>query len=73
MNMDELEEMLAEVLPAGFQLETDKRGQVIVYTGLCLNDDGELEDFEPEPDEEDLDVNGEDFERLEEDEEEDDE
>lgn len=68
MNMDELEEMLAEVLPAGFQLDTNKRGQVIVFTGLCLNDDGELEDFEPEPDEEDLELNGEDFEPLEEEE-----
>jgi hypothetical protein len=69
MNLDDLEEMLAEVLPAGFSIETDNHGQLIVYTGLRVDDDGEIEDFEPEDDDgdgPDLDGGDEDFEPLEE-------
>ena len=43
MNLDDLEEMLAEVLPAGFSIETDNHGQLIVYTGLRVDDDGEID------------------------------
>jgi hypothetical protein len=70
MNLDDLQEMLAEVLPVGFQIETNNKGQLIVYTGLRVDDDGEIEDFEPD----DEDVDGpdlgggdEDYEPLEED------
>jgi translation initiation factor 6 (eIF-6) len=55
MNLEELEEALEEVLPAGFQIETDNHGQIVIYTGLRQDDDGELvstddteEDFDPE-------------------------
>jgi hypothetical protein len=51
MNLDELEESLAEFLPSGFQIEVNKHGQLIILTGLRKDDDGELVDFEPEEDE----------------------
>lgn len=64
MNIDDLEESLAELLPVGFQIETDNHGQIIIYTGLRQDDDGELIDFEPDEDEDpDFDP---DFEPLEE-------
>lgn len=63
MNIEELEEALEDILPAGFQIETDNHGQLIIYTGLAQDDDGELIDFEGE-EEEDLDVDP-DFEPLE--------
>lgn len=66
MNLEELEEELAAVLPAGFQIETDNHGQIIIYTGLMQDDDGELVDFEgDDADEEDPDFDP-DFESLEE-------
>ena len=68
MNLEELEEALEEVFPNGFQIETDNHGQIIIYTGLRQDDDGELVDFEGDEDE-DVDP---DFEPLE-DEEDDDE
>lgn len=45
MNIEELEEALEDVLPNGFQIETDNHGQIIIYTGLRQDDDGELVDF----------------------------
>jgi len=55
MNLEELEEALEEVLPAGFQIETDNHGQIVIHTGLKQDDDGELvstddteEDYDPE-------------------------
>jgi hypothetical protein len=65
MNIEELEEALEEILPAGFQIETDNHGQLIIYTGLSQDDDGELVDFEGEEDEEDPDFDP-DFEPIEE-------
>ena len=66
MNIEELEEALDELFPGGFSIETDNHGQVIVYTGLKQDEDGELlpidieedEDFDPDTDpleDEDLD------------------
>lgn len=52
MNIEELEEALDEVLPGGFQIETDNNGQIIVYTGLKQDDDGELVPFDTEEDDE---------------------
>jgi hypothetical protein len=63
MNLEELEEALEEVLPNGFQIETDNHGQIIIYTGLRQDDDGELVDFEGEEEDPDFDP---DFEPLEE-------
>jgi hypothetical protein len=58
MNIEELEEALDELFPGGFSIETDNHGQVIVYTGLKQDEDGELlpieieedEDFDPDTD-----------------------
>jgi hypothetical protein len=41
MNIEELEEALKELMP-GFQIETDNEGQLVVYTGLTEDEDGEL-------------------------------
>lgn len=71
MNIEELEEALSDILPAGFVIDFDKRGQVIVLTNLTQDEDGELVDFENDDDEEDDDYDP-DFESLE-DEDEDDE
>jgi hypothetical protein len=56
MNIDELEEALAEVLPSRFQIDTDVNGQVIILTGLSQDEDGDLSKFESEDDEEDDDI-----------------
>lgn len=73
IDIEELEEALLEIIP-GCSLGTDKKGQIIVYTGLAENQDGDLIDFEllddsedDEEDEEDLDsINDDpDFEPLE--------
>lgn len=69
MNIEELEEALAEILPVGFQIDTDTRGQLIIHTNLSQDDDGELVDFESDEDE-DLDIDP-DFEPLEEEDDED--
>lgn len=64
MNIDDLEEALSDILPAGFQIETNSRGQVVIYTGLRQDDDGELVEIEEDVDEDpDFDP---DFEPLEE-------
>lgn len=69
MNLDDLEEALAEILPPGFQIETNKRGQLVIFTGLRVDDDGEIEDFESDEgdDGDGPDLDGGDFEPLEED------
>jgi hypothetical protein len=79
MNIEELEEELSNILVAGYELGTDKNGQLIIYTGLRQDDDGELHVFESDDEDEDEDEDEEldpdfdpDFEPLE-DEEEDDE
>ncbi len=70
MNIEELEEALEDILPPGFRIETNDHGQLIIFTGLAQDDDGDLVDFESD-EEEDLEVDP-DFEPLE-DEDEDDE
>jgi len=52
MNIDELEEALDELFPGGFSIETNKHGQVIVFTNLKQDEDGELLPFDSEEDEE---------------------
>jgi len=75
MNLEDLEELLSDYLPGGFRLETNKKGEVIVYTGLRQDDDGELVDLKGDLEEdEELEFEGdEDFEPLEEEVEEEDE
>jgi hypothetical protein len=51
MNIEELEEALDELFPGGFSIETDNHGQIVVYTGLKQDDDGELSAFDTEEDE----------------------
>lgn len=65
MNLEELEEALEDILPPGFEIETNSKGQIVIYTGLKQDEDGELislhdseEDVDPEFDrlhDEDLD------------------
>jgi len=56
-NMEDLEEGLIDLLGDGYQIDVDNEGQIVIYTGLCENDDGELETFVSEEDlEEDLDI-----------------
>jgi len=52
MNIEELEEILEDILPIGFRIEADDHGQLIIFTGLTKDDDGDLVDFESEEDEE---------------------
>jgi hypothetical protein len=55
--IEDLEEALVDILGDGFQIDQDNHGQIIIYTGLCEDEDGELEEFIDEEDlEEDLDV-----------------
>lgn len=42
MTLDELKELLEETLSSDYRITTDKRGQVIIYTGLAEDADGEL-------------------------------
>lgn len=61
----ELEDALEEILPPGFVVETNKRGQVIILTNLRADEDGELfpivdEDFDADPDFNPLDEDDED-------------
>lgn len=65
MNMADLEEALAEILPTGFRIETNSNGQIIVCTGLAFDENDEIVDFEGE-DDEDLELDP-DLEPLEED------
>lgn len=65
MNLDDLEEALEDVLPAGFHIERDSHGQLVIMTGLCQDEDGELVDYVHDEDEEDEDYDP-DFESLDE-------
>jgi hypothetical protein len=56
MILEELEEALVEILGDDFSIRTDDDGQLIVFTGLMEDDNGELTTFytdeedEPTPD-----------------------
>lgn len=51
MNYEELEEALDELFPGGFSIETDNHGQLVIYTGLTEDDEGELIPIDLEEDE----------------------
>lgn len=42
MNVETLEELISEILPDGFRIELNKHKQVVIYTNLTCDDDGEL-------------------------------
>jgi len=52
MNYEELEEALDDLFPGGFSIETDNHGQLVIYTGLTEDDEGELIPIDIEEDEE---------------------
>lgn len=57
MNIEELEEGLVDLIGDNYTIDYDSEGQLIIYTGLQEDDDGELERFVSEEDmEEDLEV-----------------
>lgn len=62
MNIDDLEEALSEIFTGGFHIGSDDNGQLIIYTQLTDDGDGDLVKFESE-DEEDDDIDP-DFEPL---------
>lgn len=59
MTLEDLEEVLDDIFPNGFQIETDDDGQIIVCTNLTEDEDGNLvpldEDCDESDDEEDSD------------------
>ena len=56
-NIEDLEEALTDLLGDNFQIDVDNDGQLIIYSGLRESEDGELEEFISEDDmEEDLDI-----------------
>ena len=61
MDLEALEEALSDILPVGFVIETNKKGQIIVLTNLRQDDDGELVSMDDEEEDEDVDA---DFESL---------
>lgn len=53
MNIEELEEALEELFPdRNWSIETDSHGQIVIFTGLKEEEDGELVLFDAEEDEE---------------------
>ena len=64
MTLEDLEEALEEVLPHGFEVDVDNNGQIVIYTGLTQDEDGELVEFEGDEDEDDEDEDDPDFEPL---------
>jgi hypothetical protein len=51
MDLESLEEALDELFPGGFSIETDSHGQIVIYTGLKSDEDGELSTIDSEEDE----------------------
>jgi hypothetical protein len=50
MLLEELEEALSDILPAGFKIQPNKKGEMVIMTGLLLNQEGELIGVEEEED-----------------------
>ena len=53
MTLEDLEDALEELLPNGFEIDVDDNGQLIVYTHLTQDEDGELVEYEGDEDDED--------------------
>ena len=53
MNLEELQESLEEVFGVGkFTIETNSSGEVVIFTGLREDDDGELSPLDSDEDDE---------------------
>lgn len=63
MDIDSLEELLSDFLPSGFKIQTNKKGHVIILTGLMKDDDGELVSIDSDEDDEESEFDS-DFESL---------
>jgi hypothetical protein len=50
MNLEDLEEALEDLFPNGFEISTDDEGQIVIYTGLMEDEDGDLVEFESSDD-----------------------
>ena len=59
LDLEELQEALEDILPSGFKIETDKNGQLVIYTGLSEDEDGGLVDFDSDEDEDDSELDSE--------------
>lgn len=70
MTLEDLEEALEEVLTNGFEIDVDSNGQIIIFTGLMQDEDGELVEFEGDDDDDEESEDSE-FEPLEDDDEDD--
>lgn len=68
MTIEELEEALEEVFPSGFSIDTDSHGQLVIFTGLKEDEEGELIEMKEDELDEDADS---DFEPLEDEDEDD--
>jgi len=74
MTLDELKELLEDTLSSDYRIATDKRGQIIIYTGLAVDSDDELvnvddvEEVSFDLDDEELDEDNEGYEFEEDDE-----
>jgi len=51
MLYDELEEALDDLLPAGYSISINRRGEVVIFTNCRKDDDGELVSMDEEIDE----------------------
>lgn len=71
MNLEELQEELDGILIAGYEVSTDSKGQVVIYTNLKEDDDGELvemDDLDDDLDDELEDLDDEELDEIEDDE-----
>jgi hypothetical protein len=54
MLLEELESALDDILPVGYSIETNKKGEIIIFTNLTESEEGEdlviLSDDEVDPD-----------------------
>ena len=49
MNLEDFRKNLQSTLP-GVEIEYDNDGQIIIYTGLMVDDDGNVVDFKEDED-----------------------
>ena len=67
MTLQDLEEALEEIFPNGFSIEADEEGQIVIFTHLMQDEDGDLVEFESDDEDEEDDEDLDDLEDSEED------